>query len=1285
MGIICSSNSARKGFICYCDKENERNKTKKIKNLQSIEEDKKLNNFLNVSEFQRDFYKITDDNDNSFNILKEEEEKQLKEEFQKIKNKKNDFKNIKDKFKFDFQNDNKNNNLILHTINNENTENIYKKKIIEEIKTIKGDDSKYEIEYLTILLIGRKGIGKSTLINYILEAKTKHNEGVLITNSSDGNYTIYKKKSLHLQLIEFKPFGLSETPEKVGKKTVEYIKRLVNSEKTNYNDFVHSIWFCIYGTRLEQSESEIFKNLKNVYKDNIMPIIFVYLQTIDEDAANEMGNYIGSHFKNYKGINFIKVLAEKTETLEAFGKDNLLKETMERCTKALQGEMIKLMTQKISKDVENIMLKNNEKNRTKVKECIINEFIENYKIVKTNKDFIGYIIEILTKNLLKFYEKYKESISNNTLILLKNSDLIKEVKKCIKAYKNDLKEKMKSIVENKAKDFICLQAEKEKLYDNMSIEHKRRLKGFIKTNKKYFKQNYYFICQKYIFNEIIQKFMIEYFMEIKNKIDEIINDLLKNKDEKENEKKNEIKIESENDKRNEEIQFYLEDCFLNKLKNFSEKVNIHLKIDRNITKTDLETPGEFDNEINKIESINESYISSNIDEEESSFLKDEDLKIKNDMNLSLDEFFQKNTIQDTYFNQEAQDDQVFKILKEHIKNDLINYVYSHKDYINSYNYKTMTYDKNPISKIIGSKETLKIYKEKIKNEFKKIENNIDTFKIKYLSIIIIGRSGVGKSTLINCLLKEDLAKEGTGKIITIENASYHNDKIPFLRLIDTRGIEFEHEFGPKSIMNNALGYIKNEKNQENQDYNNYINCVWFCLKGNDIEEKEIEIINNLQKKESNLPIIVVNTLKYEKEENSQIKRKILEKCTNIKFTQLLARSTSDEKCLSYGLDNLLKLTLEVCNNVSKGDSFNKMKEEITKTIKNNFIMQNRIIKENIKKEIIPIFLNYDKYLRSDDYKKYIFNYLEKIFLEFLKVNKEGNNELFFENKDEINNFKNVDANIQGYIDFYERETNQFINSIKNDKTIEYLDFQVGIEKKEKKNIKIENKNTKKGFNEIIQIFLNNNFHFIAQKHYLDYINKDISESFINYIGDEIIKKVEFLLKNESEDLFKNIYKKKFEDFKNWINNYRKNNNNIYNSLINTSVIQENINNGKGENNSSSRKISERSGKTSNKNSPTIKVSGIKASINSLKGNNYDKKNENNTSLNNISGKQEKQEKISKNNDSNIETPDIKVSLNTITGNNYVKNSVNAFNETKKPEERELENPSDGLMGPPPNI
>jgi len=282
MGIYCTSKPIRRNNRLEWEKMN------KIKKFFSEEEIDNLNKFLDINEFQKDFYKNTEDNDIPFNILKKEEEIQLILEFNRIRS--NYSKKLYDKFNNIFQLDNKKNNLILNTIKNENTENIYKKKIIEEIKTIEDNDSNYSIEYLTILLIGRKGIGKTTLINYILNIKI-NNENDLIINSSDENYTIYQIKNFHLKLIEFKSFGLSENPKKTGQIIVDNIMKLVNLERTNYNDFVHCIWFCISGPRLEYSEAEIIKKLKGVYKGNIMPIIFVYLQEINMQSVNHIRKF----------------------------------------------------------------------------------------------------------------------------------------------------------------------------------------------------------------------------------------------------------------------------------------------------------------------------------------------------------------------------------------------------------------------------------------------------------------------------------------------------------------------------------------------------------------------------------------------------------------------------------------------------------------------------------------------------------------------------------------------------------------------------------------------------------------------------------------------------------------------------------------------------------------------------------------------------------------------------------------------------------------------------------
>lgn len=129
------------------------------------------------------------------------------------------------------------------------------------------------------------------------------------------------------------------------------------------------------------------------------------------------------------------------------------------------------------------------------------------------------------------------------------------------------------------------------------------------------------------------------------------------------------------------------------------------------------------------------------------------------------------------------------------------------------------------------------------------------------NVLVIGNSGVGKSTLINAVLGEEKAETGWGsKGTTKELVIYESEKIPF-RIIDTVGFEpsFIKEF-------KAIGAVKkwskNSAKKGNED--NQINVIWFCVEGTS-SKLFPKIIKDLSRATSiwvSIPVIVVITKSY---------------------------------------------------------------------------------------------------------------------------------------------------------------------------------------------------------------------------------------------------------------------------------------------------------------------------------------------------------------------------------------------------------------------------------------
>lgn len=140
------------------------------------------------------------------------------------------------------------------------------------------------------------------------------------------------------------------------------------------------------------------------------------------------------------------------------------------------------------------------------------------------------------------------------------------------------------------------------------------------------------------------------------------------------------------------------------------------------------------------------------------------------------------------------------------------------------------------------------------------------------NVLVIGNSGVGKSTLINAVLGQECAVTGYGTEGTTKRLTLHSsENVPF-RIIDTIGFEPSH-----FKLRQAIGAVRkwSKKSAKESGEDTQINVIWFCVEGTS-SKLFSETIKNLSKATSmwkSVPVIVVITKSYsipERERNIQL-------------------------------------------------------------------------------------------------------------------------------------------------------------------------------------------------------------------------------------------------------------------------------------------------------------------------------------------------------------------------------------------------------------------------------
>lgn len=173
-----------------------------------------------------------------------------------------------------------------------------------------------------------------------------------------------------------------------------------------------------------------------------------------------------------------------------------------------------------------------------------------------------------------------------------------------------------------------------------------------------------------------------------------------------------------------------------------------------------------------------------------------------------------------------------------------------------------------------------------------------------VNLIVAGKTGTGKSTLINVCFRKKMAETGIGRPVT-QNTQLIEDEvgdIP-LRIHDTVGLELT-ESTKNATISNIHDLIEECKGTDRE-----IHCVWYCVLAgsNRFEQPEEDLIANVSS--IGVPVILVLTQAFSKERAEKFRIAIKNEGTSAKKIQLVLAEDFDEFGIkAYGKDNLIKET-----------------------------------------------------------------------------------------------------------------------------------------------------------------------------------------------------------------------------------------------------------------------------------------------------------------------------------------------------------------------------------------